>query len=130
MQFVASGPKYTSGGILFRGSADQHQFYLFEVYASGRYLFQKCYGNSGCTILAGSTVDPPSPAYHIGQTNRLTVVAKQNTFTFYINQQPVSSQQTDNLNPYTQGMIGVLARGGLQTNIPTEVSYSHIRVWR
>ena len=130
MQFITSGPKYASGGILFRGSADQHQFYFFEVYASGRYLFQKCYGISSCTILAGSTANPPSPAYHTGQTNKLTVVAKQNTFTFYINQQPVSSQQTDNNNPYTQGMIGVLARGGLQTNILTEVAYSHIRVWR
>jgi serine/threonine protein kinase len=129
MQFITNGPKYTSGGIVFRGSTDQHQFYLFEVYASGRYLFQKCNGNSGCTILAGSTVDPPSPAYHIDQINKLTVVAKQNTFTFYINQQPVSSLQTDSNNPYTQGMIGVLARGGLQTNIPTEVAYSHIRMW-
>jgi hypothetical protein len=130
MQFIKNGPKYTSGGILFRGSKDQQQFYLFEVYASGRYLFQKCNKNGSCTILAGSTTDPPSPAYHVGQTNTLAVVAKQNMFSFYINQHLIGSQQTDNNNPYTQGMIGVLARGGLQTNIPTEVAYNHVRVWR
>lgn len=130
MMFIKSAPKYTSGGILFRASSDQHQFYFFEVYASGRYLFQKCSKNGTCAILAGSTVDPPSPAYHIGQANTLAVVAKQNMFTFYINQQPVGSQQTDNTNPYPQGMIGVLARGGLQTNNPTEVAYNHIKVWQ
>jgi serine/threonine protein kinase len=129
MIFIKSAPQYASSGILFRASSDQHQYYLFEVYASGRYLFQKCTEN-GCTTLAGSTVNPPSPAYHVGQANTLAVVAKQNTFTLYINQQAIGSQQTDNHNPYTQGMIGVLARGGLQTSIPTEVVYSHARVWQ
>ncbi|HEY4033908.1 MAG TPA: protein kinase [Ktedonobacteraceae bacterium] len=130
MIFVKSAPNHTSGGILFRGNNDQHQFYLFEVYASGRYLFQKCNNDANCTVLAGSTVNPPSPAYHPGQANTLAVVAKQNTFTLYINQQPVASQQTDNSSPYTQGMIGVLARGGLLPNNPTEVAYSNIRVWQ
>jgi len=58
-------------------------------------------------------------------------VAKQNTFTFYINQQPIGSQQTDTSSPpYTQGMIGVLARGGLPPTPPTEVAYSNLKVWQ
>jgi len=130
MIFIKSAPTHTSGGILFRGNNDQHQFYLFEVYASGRYLFQKCNKDGNCTVLAGSTVSPPSPAYHPNQANTLAVVAKQNTFTLYINQQPVVSQQIDNTSPYTQGMIGVMARGGLQPNTPTEAAYSNIRVWQ
>jgi hypothetical protein len=38
--------------------------------------------------------------------NTLAVVAKQNTFTLYINQQAIGSQQADTHNPYTQGMTG------------------------
>jgi len=131
MIFIKNAPKYSSGGIIFRGNNDQHQYYFFEVYASGRYVFQKCDKTGHCTALAGSPLDPPSPAYHVGQPNTLAVVAKQNTFTFYINQQPIGSQQTDTSSPpYTQGMIGVLARGGLPSAPSTEVAYSNIKVWQ
>jgi len=129
MIFIKKAPKYSSGGIIFRGNSNQHQFYYFEVYASGRYALQKCDRSGSCTILAGSPLDPPSPAYHIDQINTIAVVANQNRFTFYINQQAVGSQQTDNTSqPYTQGMIGVLAHGGLPPAPPTEVAYSNIRV--
>jgi hypothetical protein len=131
MVFIKNAPKYSSGGIVFRGNNDQHQYYFFEVYASGRYVFQKCDKAGHCTALAGSPLDPPSSAYHVGQPNTLAVVAKQNTLTFYINQQPIGSQQTDTSSPpYTQGMIGVLARGGLPPAPPTEVGYSNIKVWQ
>jgi len=131
MVFIQHAPKYSSGGILFRGSTDQHAFYSFEVYASGRYIFQKCNnGDANCTILAGSPQDPPSSAFHVDQMNTLTVVANQNTFTLYINQQMVGNQQTDNSGPYTHGLIGVLAQGGQGSDIPTQVAYSDIKVWQ
>jgi hypothetical protein len=76
-------------------------------------------------------LDPPSPAYHIDQINTIAVVANQNRFTFYINQQAVGSQQTDNSSlPYTRGMVGVLAHGGLPPAPPTEVTYSNIKLWQ
>jgi|GEM_PF-639674 len=131
MVFIQHAPKYSSGGILFRGSTDQHAFYSFEVYASGRYNFRKCSnGGTNCTILAGSPQDPPLSAFHVDQMNTLTVVANQNTFTLYLNQQMIGSQQTDNSGPYTHGLIGVLARGGLGSDTPTQVAYSDIKVWQ
>ncbi len=130
MMFVQNAPKYSTGGIIFRSSTDQHQYYSFEVYASGRYIFQKCSnGNTNCIILAGSPLDPPVSAFHVGQTNTLAVVANQNTFTLYINQQAVGHLQTDKTSPYTQGMIGVLAHGGQGSSTPTEVAYSNIKLW-
>ena len=129
MLFVQHAPKYSSGGIIFRSNISQHKFYFFEVYASGRYTFQKCDQTGQCTILAGSPSDPPLPAYRGGQTNTVAVVANQNTFTLYLNHQPVASPQTDNDSPYTQGTIGVLARGGLPPALSTEVAYRNLRVW-
>ena len=131
MVFIQHAPKYSSGGILFRGSTDQHAFYSFEVYASGRYIFQKCNnGGTNCTLLAGSPQDPPSPAFHVDQMNTLAVMANQNTFTLYINQQPIGSHQTDNSSPYIHGLIGVLAHGGQGSDTPTQVAYSNIKVWQ
>jgi hypothetical protein len=130
MIFIQNAPKYSSGGIIFRSNAGQHKFYFFEVYASGRYAFQKCDQKGHCTILAGSPSDPPSPAYHVGQINTIAVVADQNTFTLYLNHQPVASPQTDTNSPYAQGTIGVLARGGLPPAPSTEVAYSNLRVWQ
>ncbi len=131
MIFIQHAPKYSTGGILFRGSTDQHAFYSFEVYASGRYIFQKCNnGGANCTVLAGSPQDPPSPAFHVDQMNTLAVVANQNMFTLLINQQMIGSPQTDNSGPYTRGLIGVLAQGGLGSDTPTQVAYSNIKVWQ
>lgn len=129
MSFIQNAPKYSSGGIIFRSNIGQHKFYFFEVYASGRYTFQKCNQTGHCTLLAGSLSNSPSPAYHANQINTVAVVANQNTFTLYLNQKPVASPQTDNNSPYTQGTIGVLARGGLPPAPSTEVAYSNLRVW-
>jgi len=131
MVFIQHAPKYSSGGILFRGSTDQRAFYSFEVYASGRYIFQKCNnGKPNCTLLAGSSQDPPSSAFQVDQMNTLAVVANQNTFTLYINQKPIGSHQTDNSSPYVRGLIGVLVHGGQGSDTPTQVAYSNIKVWQ
>src|SRR5260370_16257879 len=116
---------------MFRGRNDEHEFFVFEVYAGGRYIFRKCSnGGPKCTLREGAALDPPLSAFHVDQMNTLTVVANQNTFTLYLNQQMIGSQQTDNSGPYTHGLIGVLARGGLGSDTPTQVAYSDIKVWQ
>src|SRR5258708_16010252 len=117
MVFIQHAPKYSSGGILFRGSTDQHAFYSFEVYASGRYNFRKCSnGGTNCTLLAGAALDPPFSPFHVNQMNTLTVVANQNTFTLYLNQQMIGSQQTDKSGPYTHRFIVSLPRHSLASH--------------
>ena len=113
MSFIKMHPNIAVEELSFAAILVSINLYFFEVYASGRYTFQKCNQTGHCTLLAGSLSDSPSPAYHANQINTVAVVANQNTFTLYLNQKPVASPQTDNNSPYTQGTIGVLARGGL-----------------
>lgn len=82
-------------GVAFRGSADQSSYYLFEVVAwgGGQYQFSRYDGDGRWSILAGGVA--PSLIGELGKSNTITVQARGNTFTFWINGTRVHSPITD-----------------------------------
>lgn len=136
MNFVQTSQAYSSGGIIFRANKDSGQFYLFLMFASGRYLFEKCIGVTNCTIMINGTqtangdfLDPPA-SFKVDQPNTLAVTAVSDMLTLYINGQRVFDPWQDTTdNPYTQGLVGVFVHGGTDT-VGTDVAYNQARVWK
>ena len=95
-------------GIAFRGTPDQSHYYLFEVSAwgGGQYQCLRYDGNSQWkTLLGGPT---PAPLNTQSNANTITIVAKGNTFSFWINNIPVSKSLTDTYSNTSQpaGEVG------------------------
>jgi len=90
---TADGADYY--GIAFRGTPDQSHYYLFEVSAwgGGQYQCLRYDGNGQWKTLGGGPT--PAPLYTQGKSNTITVVAKGNTFSFWINNIPISQSITD-----------------------------------
>jgi hypothetical protein len=63
----------------------------------------------------------------LGQPNVLAVVARDSSFTFYVNGQQVFRPVQDHTSSH--GMIGVYAQGG-QAGSGTEVTFRNARVWQ
>ncbi len=109
-------------GIIFRSSADQAHYYLFGITASegGQYEFQVKKEN--WNKLASSTLSSLLPK--IGQSNVIKVVAKDNSFNFFVNNNPVGKPITDNSgNAFTSGEIGLCVE---EQN--SEVVFSHLHI--
>ncbi len=82
-------------GVVFRASADQSRYYLFEVISSvtGEYVFTRFDGNGKWETISSGIVS--SLLVGPGKNNTLTIEAKNNTFTFSVNKKPVSAPILD-----------------------------------
>ncbi len=115
-------------GVIFRSSADQAHYYLFEITAwnGGQYEFLK-YDDGQAKkenwkTLASGTLSSLLPNF--GQLNVITVEAKGNTFNFFVNNKPVGKPIIDNSgNVFTSGEIGLCVE---EQN--TEVVFSHLQI--
>jgi len=115
--------KGNCGGLIFRADASSGKLYRFDVCQDGTYslyLHENFSGATAKTLASGS-----NPAINLGldSTNVIAVVAKGNSFTLYVNRQPID-MITD--STYSHGQIALFAHAG---NDPTEVAFKNARVW-
>jgi eukaryotic-like serine/threonine-protein kinase len=114
-------------GIIFRSSADQAHYYLFEITAwdRGQYEFLQYDGQAkqkNWNTIESGTLSSLSP--NLGQLNLITVVANGNSFNFLVNNKPVGKPVIDNSgNAFTSGEIGLCVE---EQN--TEVVFSHLHI--
>jgi serine/threonine protein kinase len=109
-------------GVIFRASADQSRYYVFEVDTNGggQYVFWRYDGPQWRTIKAG-----PAPLLLTasGKSNTMTVEARDNTFTFFLNGKLVDKTMVDSRQPpLTSGEIG------LYVEEQAEVAFSNLHV--
>lgn len=109
-------------GIVFRSSAIQSSYYLFEMVAWGGGQYQFLRYNGHYTTLAGGPA--PSLITGLGKNNIVTIQAHDNTFSFLVNNKPVGSPTTDtSKHALTSGEIGLYVE-----EQGTEVAFSHLYV--
>jgi len=125
MVFVRAGQSYDGGGVVIRRNGNN--FYYFELYESGRYVFSACMANDCSNILAQGLAQGTS-AFHAGlnQPNTIAIVANGNSFDLYVNGRHVAGTVSDGNLTSSHGMIGVYGQG---TDAATEVVYSDVKVW-
>jgi len=117
---ISSGSR---GGLLFRIDDSETSFYSFGITQSGFYFVDLILGpNQGIRLNYG-----PSPAIKTapGESNLLTVIARNSTLYIYINKQSISIIH-DNNN--TSGSIGLFAVRGPDPT--TDVAFSNAKVWK
>src|SRR6266480_1028519 len=85
-------------GIIFRSSTNQNSYYFFEIdtCCSGG-LFELLYYNGQSKQKVGwkSLENSPLASSNLSQTNVITIVAKGNSFQFYVNGKSVGKPITD-----------------------------------
>ncbi|HZU67164.1 MAG TPA: serine/threonine-protein kinase [Ktedonobacteraceae bacterium] len=109
-------------GLVFRASVDQSHYYLFDVGTAGdgQYTFYR-YDGQWHVLASG-----PAPSLHtgLGQHNVLVVVAKGDTFSFFINGKPVGKPVVDHSQAaLSEGEVGLCVE-----NDNSEVVFSHMYV--
>jgi serine/threonine protein kinase len=111
---ILSGTTYDGGGLIFR--ANSGAAYRFRVGVNGSF---------DLVDQVQSLISSSSPAIKTGlnQTNLLAVVAKGSSISLYVNRQLIANVQ-DSIS--SSGEIGMLA---VDFSMPTDVAFSHARVW-
>ncbi len=107
-------------GVIFRATADQSHYYLFEVtpWGSPGYFFLRFDGKWQLLSYANA------PSLKGGQNNTLTVEARGNSFAFFINNQSVGKAASDSLkSPFSSGEIGLCVE-----QQGTEVAFSNLQI--
>ena len=111
-------------GIVFRSTADQLHYYLFEIDpGDGQYGFWRYDGDKQLyprLLESGSITNSHS---ELGQPNVFTAVVKGNTFTFSVNGQPVGTMTDPSKQPLSSGDIGLSVE---EQN--TEVAFSDLQI--
>lgn len=122
-EILASSDTADYFGVVFRASQDQSRYYLFEISLKGQFEFWR-YNNGFVPSLESGIV--PSINGGLGQDNTITVEARGNTFTFFVNNQQVGKPFTDSSSAgYSTGEVGLsveddnakVAFSGLQVDI-------------
>ncbi|QBD78855.1 serine/threonine protein kinase [Ktedonosporobacter rubrisoli] len=112
-----------AGGIILRDDEVHSQDYHLILEADGSYDFVLSPGPDIKTVLARDKL--PAFLFHKGQqANRLAVVARQQKFDLYVNDQFITSV-TD--KSYSHGQIGVMADTTAHT---TTLLFRNARVWQ
>jgi serine/threonine protein kinase len=109
-------------GVVFRASANQSRYYLFEIVTSGskQYAFWR-YDGQWKSIATGPA---PSLRANVAQGNTITIEAHNNTFAFFINNQPVGSPVSDtSKDALDNGAIGLYVEED-----GAEVAFSHLYI--
>ena len=106
-------------GVVIRATSTQSNFYLFEINNSpngsyGEYTFLRK-DTGGWTTLASDGV----PWMHLGmgKSNTITIVAQDNSFTFFINGKQAGKATDNSKSALSTGNIGLYVEGG-DTDVP------------
>lgn len=109
-------------GVAFRASPDQSRYYLFDVTAwgGGLYDFLRYDGGDRWTTLLDGQI--PSFQVAAGKANTLAIVARDNTFTLYVNGQQVGQPVRDRSSKIRySGQVGLVVE-----EPKTEVAFSKL----
>jgi hypothetical protein len=108
------------GGLVFRSNATSGTGYLFFIDRDGNYSLMLSDGRQANAIIGG-----PTTAIHtaLNQDNLLTVIARGQTITLYINKQFVGSAQDSS---FSAGQIGVFA---IDLGHKTDAAFSNLQAW-
>ncbi len=109
-------------GILFRVDSDNKSYYVFRIGTNGSYALD-VYGTSGkvSTLIQGFSSAITTP---FGQSNTLTVVAKDTQYYLYVHGQYIDTATDSTLK---EGKIGVVA---LNAGTPIDVTVSNVQLWK
>ena len=110
-------------GVVFRSSADQSHYYLFEVVtrAHPEYVVSRFDSGQWHTLAFGSA---PSLIPGLKQNNTVIINASGNSFTFSINNKSVTGAVTDPAqSPLRSGLVGLYVE-----DQGAEVAFSHLYV--
>jgi serine/threonine protein kinase len=136
MKFIQTGATYSSGGLIFRANKDSGEFYLFLLYSSGRYLFEKCVGVTNCTTLINGTQGsdgntlPALSSFKAGKTNTVAAVVIGDTITLFVNHQRVFEPWEDTSGmAFKHGYMGVFVHGGTD-QVVTDVAFTNEKLWK
>jgi hypothetical protein len=111
-------------GVVFRAALDQAHYYLFEItsYRGGLYDFLRKDGNSSWRPLQNGAA--PMLKSGIGQNNTITVEARGNTFTLFINDVQLRPPVTDtSASALMSGGVGLIVE---EKN--AEVAFSGLKI--
>jgi serine/threonine protein kinase len=112
-------------GVVFRSASDQSKYYIFEVLTTnqetyGKYVFWRYDG--GLHLLASGNA--PALLKAKGKSNKLTVKAQENHFTFTINDKALGTEIADpSKSALKPGQIGLYVEAG-----GSEVAFSQLHV--
>ncbi len=109
------------GGIAFRADGTTGAFYYFHINTSGAFALDIYNNNLFVKTIATGTSSAINTGSH--QSNLLTVFARNNTLTLFINMLQVATV-TD--ATFTSGEIGVVAE---DTGSPADIAFSDVKVW-
>ncbi len=110
------------GGITFRGDGDNYRYYTFVFSPDSSYaLWAYSQPSHPKTLQEGSA---SSFKTGLGQSNVISVVARGNTITLYVNGQQIMTTK-DTI--YSSGQIGMTA---YDTTGPADVAFSNAQVWK
>jgi hypothetical protein len=113
-------------GVVFRCSADQASYYLFEIGNTGsQYDFLLHYNGQWQNLAVGH---PPAQINRDGQSNTVTIAAQKNTFTFQINGKQVGTPVTVPSKFLTKFLMTVGQVGLYVEDQGTEVAFSHLYI--
>lgn len=119
-----AGNRESSYGILFRMQDEQH-FYRFDITAGGLFAVEKYSAAEAWVRLTDGWVESAAINQGLDATNRLKIVAKGTSFTFYVNEHPVHQLQD---NSFAGGMIGLDA--GTFAGASLQVAFDNLIVRR
>ncbi len=128
---IKTGGADAGGGLIFRANENNSQYYRLFIGTDGSYfvLVSVDSTGSGSSGNARQLVLDTASAFNtgLGATNTIAIVARGNTFSFYVNQQLVGHAFTD--STYTSGQVGFDA-GGADGKTPTDVVFTNVKVWQ
>ncbi len=111
-------------GVVFRSTADQSHYYLFEVVTAGggQYAFSRFDAGEWTPIVSGPA---PQLITGHGKNNTITISASGNSFVFYINGKRVAHKPAidHTKSPLKSGQIGLYVE-----EQGSEVAFSHLYI--
>jgi hypothetical protein len=116
-------------GLVLRGDNDTGSSYRVEMDRKGGSVALACKAADNCVVLESDMSQQPlaGPTNGADQTNKLAIVAFDNSLSVFLNGQEIFRTRQARLSQ--QGMIGVYARGGRADN-GAEVVFSNVKVWQ
>jgi hypothetical protein len=113
--------KGDGGGLIFRGNSAKSQYYRIAIYTDGSYaiyVYVDTTGTNARTLKSGSI------GQTLNATNTISVVARGQTITIYVNQTEITSV-TD--STYTHGQIGFAA---VDLTNSADAVFTNAKVWQ
>jgi len=122
---IKTGGTAGAGGLIFRADADNNKYYRLSIDTTGDYFFLVIVDSTGTKGNARTLKEGTASPFETGlnQVNTLSVVARGDEYTFYVNKQLVTSF-TD--STYSHGQIGFDADYG---DSQTDLAFINTKVW-